>query len=152
MSLTHCAVVSRLQENEQKECQIIQSRPLNKNLPLLFQNSANSCYFWHKNLSKFAAKNSKRSKTLEKLKVFLHQNFDNKMEKVDFDQHSIGSISAWYRGGPGIKSRKGENFSVKISNWIVRIWIQIYNSNMYLALWHMKSCPHKVYIMKKCNW
>ena len=44
-----------------------------------------------------------------------------------------------------IHSFKGDNFSVKISNWIVRIGIQIYNSNMYSALWHM------VYIMKKCN-
>ena len=34
---------------------------------------------------------------------------------------SIGSISAWYRGGPGSNPGKGENFSVKISNWIVRI-------------------------------
>ena len=40
---------------------------------------------------------------------------------------SIGSISAWYRGGP---FSKGENFSVKISNWIVWIWIRIYNSNI----------------------
>ena len=38
---------------------------------------------------------------------------------------------------PGSNPGKGENFSVKISNWIVRIRIQIYNSNMYSALWHM---------------
>ena len=31
----------------------------------------------------------------------------------------IGSILAWYRGGPGFKSRQGRNFSVKISNWII---------------------------------
>ena len=28
---------------------------------------------------------------------------------------------------PGSNPDKGENFSVKISNWIVRIWIRIYN-------------------------
>ena len=34
---------------------------------------------------------------------------------------SIGCISAWHRGGPGSNPGKGENFSGKISNWIVRI-------------------------------
>ena len=44
--------------------------------------------------------------------------------KIDFEIYnpsqdsSIGSISAWYRGGPGSNPGKGENFSVKISNWI----------------------------------
>ena len=42
----------------------------------------------------------------------------------------------------GSNPGKGENFSVKISIWIVRIWILIYNYNMYSALWH---------IIKKCN-
>ena len=29
---------------------------------------------------------------------------------------SVGSKSAWYRGGPGSNPGKGENFSMKISN------------------------------------
>ena len=37
----------------------------------------------------------------------------------------------------GSNPGKGKNFSLKISNWIVRIRIQIYNSNMYFALWYM---------------
>ena len=38
---------------------------------------------------------------------------------------------------PGSNPGKGENLSVKISNWNVWIWIWIYNSNMYSAHWHM---------------
>ena len=34
---------------------------------------------------------------------------------------SIGSILAWNQGVPGSNPGKGENLSVKISNWIVRI-------------------------------
>ena len=40
---------------------------------------------------------------------------------------SIGSILAWYQGGPGSNPSKGENFSVKISNWFIWIWILIYS-------------------------
>ena len=31
---------------------------------------------------------------------------------------------------PGLNPVKGKNFSAKISNWIVRTWIWIYNSNI----------------------
>ena len=41
---------------------------------------------------------------LNKPKVIRHPSQDS----------SIGSRSAWYRGGPGFKSRTGNNFSVKI--------------------------------------
>ena len=50
---------------------------------------------------------------------------------------SIGGASAWYSRGPWFKSRKGDNFSIKINHWFIPILIQIYYSNMYSALWHM---------------
>ena len=83
---------------------------------------------------------------------------------------SIGSNRLGTGEVLGSNPSKGESFSVKISNSIVRIWIQIYHSNMYSALWYMvqpwrsthksekqvlmqymKICPQKVYIMKKQN-
>ena len=44
----------------------------------------------------------------------------------------------------GSNPSKDDNFSVKISDWIVQIWIRIYNSNMYSALWYIWSLPLKL--------
>ena len=44
-----------------------------------------------------------------------------KLELNPSQDSSIGSVSACSREVPGSNPGKGENFSVKISNWIVRI-------------------------------
>ena len=43
-------------------------------------------------------------------------------------------VAYWHNMGevPGSNPGKGENFSVKISHWIIQIWIGIYNSNIFL--------------------
>ena len=62
---------------------------------------------------------------------------------ANFNQARIAQLVAYRLGTgdvPGWNPGKGENFSVKINNWIVPIWIRIYNSNM----WRKVICNHCV--------
>ena len=66
---------------------------------------------------------------LQKKKFHLKTKFPNRIlpsvmeglnkQKVLFRSkpgQQVGSISVWYWGGPGFKSRQGRKFSIKISN------------------------------------